>query len=212
MSPRPPYGPSRWFQVGYLNMSCGPASTRAASAARTGTWFGRFLGVWRCSSWPRRSWLGPSSLFPCRCARSTPCTLPHWSSSGVTARRSVWRATTSDCSARLAASASKSTRSEPVVASADHFAHVGKIRGSFRGCGFPGRHAIDDAVPLTNGANAAGPRQLSDEGLALLLGRLGELVDTLTDEPPEDASACLRAVSSGRAPPAGSGRSPSRPT
>ena len=51
---------------------------------------------------------------------------------------SVWRATTSDCSARLAASASKSTRSEPVVASADHFAHVGKIRGSFRRYDFPG--------------------------------------------------------------------------
>src|SRR6266849_10195417 len=32
---------------------------------------------------------------------------------------------------------------------------------------------------------SAEPRQLSDQRLALLLGRLGELVHTLTDEPPE---------------------------
>src|SRR6266567_1659697 len=49
---------------------------------------------------------------------------------------------------------------------------------------FPPLDAIDDAVPLPNGANAAEPRQLSDQRLALL-GRLSELVHTLTDEPPE---------------------------
>ena len=45
------------------------------------------------------------------------------------------------------------------------FAHVGKPH-------FPERplDAIDDAA-LTNGANAPEPRQLSDQRLALLLGR-----------------------------------------
>src|SRR5438132_11523801 len=64
---------------------------------------------------------------------------------------------------------------------------------------FPPLDAIDDAVPLPNGANAAEPRQLSDQRLALLLGRLSELVHTLTDEPPEpliwDSLHVLRAVS-----------------
>lgn len=50
---------------------------------------------------------------------------------------------------------------------------------------FPPLDAIDEAVSLTNGANAAEPRQLPDQGLALLLGRLGKLVHTLTDEPPD---------------------------
>src|SRR5262249_34327088 len=42
--------------------------------------------------------------------------LPHSNSSKVTVNKSIWRAMTSDCSARLAASGSKPTRSE-------HLAH-----------------------------------------------------------------------------------------
>jgi len=56
---------------------------------------------------------------------------------------------------------------------------------------FPPLDAIDDAVPLTNGANAAEPRQLAEQGLALLLGRLGELSVGKAIRHPQSATVSL---------------------